>query len=221
MAKILLVEDDSDLAAGLMEFLKNEGHNAERVDNGNEARDRLRLYQYDLALLDWELPGATGIEICREYRAAGGNIPILMMTGRSSVSDKITGLDIGADDYLPKPFEFRELASRLRALLRRQNSVVSMTLKIQDLELNSTDHWVKRAGKTVELTALEFAILEYMMKHADQVISPEMLLNGVWNSESDATVDSVYTLVKNLRKKLNDKQTLIKTVYGIGYKLTS
>lgn len=221
MAKVLVVEDDPDIAARLLEYLTREGHVVEHVDDGAEAKDRLRLYDYDLILLDWQLPGATGIEICQSYRAAGGSKPILMMTGKNTSADKITGLDTGADDYVTKPFDFPELASRMRALLRRQNTTVSMTLKIQDLELNPSERSVKRAGQAVELTPREYAILEFMMKHADQVVSPEMLLNGVWHSESDSTVDSIYTLVKNIRKKIGDKQTIIKTVHGLGYKLQS
>lgn len=221
MAKILLVEDDLDLAERLSDSLKREGHIVEHLADGKEAIERIKFYEYDLFLLDWELPGATGVEICRAYRAGGGSKPVLMLTGKDSVDSKIEGLDTGADDYLTKPFEFRELASRLRALLRRQDQTVSMVLKAQDLELNSQERTVKRAGAHVELTPREFAILEYMMKHADQVVSPEMILNGVYHSESESTIDSIYTLVKNIRKKLSDKQTLIKTVHGVGYRLNS
>lgn len=219
MAKVLVVEDDADLAARILDFLGKEGHVAEHINNGAEASERLRFYEYDLILLDWQLPGATGIDICKAYRANGGNKPILMMTGMDTSANKITGLDTGADDYVTKPFDFPEVASRIRALLRRQNTTVSMTLKAQDLELNSADHTVRRAGNSIDLTPREFAILEFLMKHSDQVVSPEMILNGVWHSESDSTVDSIYTLVKNIRKKIGDKQTLIKTVHGLGYKL--
>lgn len=221
MAKILLVEDDLELAERVADGLKREGHVVEHVSDGAEALSRCKFYEYDLLLLDWELPGATGIEICRGYRAAGGAKPILMLTGRSSTDSKVEGLDTGADDYLSKPFEFRELASRLRALLRRPQAVSSTVLRAQDLELNVQERTVKRNGSHVELTPREFAILEFMMKHADQVVSPEMILNGVYHSESESTIDSIYTLVKNIRKKLADKQTLIKTVHGVGYRLNS
>lgn len=221
MAKILLVEDDPDIAARVSEFLERQGHIAEHVDNGLEAKDRLRIYEYDLIILDWQLPGATGIEICQAYRSGGGHKPVLMMTGKDTTADKMTGLDTGADDYVTKPFDFGELGSRLRALLRRQNSTVSMTLKVQDIELNPADRSVTRSGKSIDLTPREFAILEFLMKHSDQVVSPEMILNGVYHSESDSTIDSIYTLVKNIRKKIGDKQTVIKTVHGIGYKVLS
>lgn len=220
MAKILLVEDDHDLAERIAEFLVREGHVAEHVDNGTEADHRLKYYEYDLVLLDWELPGMTGIDICKAYRANGGSKPVLMLTGKDSLNDKVVGLDIGADDYLTKPFEFRELSSRIKALLRRLQTVVAITLKAQDLELDPARRTVKKAGVSVDLTPREFSILEFMMKHADQVVSPEMILNGVYHSESESTIDSIYTLVKNIRKKLADK-TLIKTVHGIGYKLIS
>jgi DNA-binding response OmpR family regulator len=221
VAKILLVEDDPDIAARVTEFLSREGHIPEHVDNGLEAKDRLRIYDYDLIILDWQLPGATGIEICQTYRSNGGHKPVLMMTGKDTTQDKMTGLDTGADDYVTKPFDFGELGSRIRALLRRQNSTVSMTLKAQDLELNPSERSVTRAGKSIDLTPREFAILEFLMKHNDQVVSPEMILNGVYHSESESTIDSIYTLVKNIRKKIGDKQSVIKTVHGIGYKLLS
>lgn len=221
MAKILLVEDDPDIAAKVSEFLVREGHIAEHVDDGLEAKARLKIYEYDLIILDWQLPGATGIEICKAYRGNGGSKPVLMVTGKDTTTDKMLGLDTGADDYVTKPFDFGELGSRVRALLRRQNSVISMTLKAQDLELNSSARTVARAGKTVELTGREFAILEFLMKHSDQVVSPEMILNGVYHSESESTIDSIYTLVKNIRKKIGDKQSIIKTVHGIGYKVLS
>lgn len=221
MAKILLVEDDLDLSDRIKDFLVKEGHVTEQVADGNDADHRVKYYDYDLIVLDWELPGIHGIEICKSYRAGGGSTPILMLTGKDSMNDKIAGLDTGADDYLTKPFDFRELSSRVKALLRRQDKVVSMVLKAQDLELNPQERTVKRAGASIDLTPREFGILEFMMKHADQVVSPEMILNGVYHSESEATIDSIYTLVKNIRKKLSDKQTLIKTVHGIGYKLLS
>ncbi|MBX9686892.1 MAG: response regulator transcription factor [Candidatus Obscuribacterales bacterium] len=221
MAKVLFVEDDADLAEKITEFLSREGHVPEHVADGNEGLHRVKYFEYDLLILDWELPGVSGVEICKSYRANGGNKPVLILTGRDGINDKIFGLDTGADDYLTKPFDFRELSSRIKALLRRQQTVVSMVLKAQDLELNPQERSVKRAGVSIELTAREFAILEYMMKHADQVVSPEMILNGVYHSESESTIDSIYTLVKNIRKKLSDKQTLIKTVHGVGYRLNS
>lgn len=221
MAKILLVEDDMDLSDRISDFLVKEGHVAEQIGDGTEAEHRIKYYEYDLILLDWELPGVTGIDICKNYRAAGGNTPVLMLTGKDGMNEKIMGLDTGADDYLTKPFDFRELSSRVRALLRRQQKTVSMVLKAQDLELCPADRTVKRAGVSIDLTPREFSILEYMMRHADQVVSPEAILNSVYHSESESTIDSIYTLVKNIRKKLQDKQTLIKTVHGIGYKLLS
>lgn len=221
MAKIFFVEDDSGIAASVIDFLTRDGHVVEHVGDGTEAKDRLRLYEYDLIILDWQLPGASGLEICQTYRAVGGQKPILMMTGKQATADKVAGLDTGADDYLTKPFEFAEFGSRVRALLRRQNTTVSMVLTVQDIELNPSDHSVKRGGKTIDLTPREFAILEFLIKHRDQVVSPEMILNGVWHSESESTIDSIYTLVKNIRKKIGDKQSVIKTVHGIGYKLLS
>lgn len=220
MAKILLVEDDEDLCVTICDRLKAEQHMVEVVHSGREGADRLRLYSYDFVILDWNLPGMTGPEVCRDHRNHGGSTPILMLTGRAEVQDKESGLDAGADDYLTKPFSTRELAARIRAILRRPQVVQDETLEEGNVVINTVKHTVTVAGKSVHLHPKEFAILELLLKHKSQVFSTDVLLDRLWNSESDATVDSVRTTIKRLRQKIDtDGESLIKTVHGVGYKI--
>lgn len=221
MAKILLVEDDLDLCTTICDRLKAEQHLIEVVHDGKEGADRLRLYSYDFVILDWNLPGMIGPEICREYRHRGGSTPVLMLTGRGEVQDKETGLDAGADDYLTKPFSTRELAARIRAILRRPAAVLDDCLTEGNVTLNTVKHTVQVAGEPVHLHPKEFAILELLLKNRTQVFSADALLDRLWKSESDATVDSVRTTIKRLRQKIDreGQSSLIKTVHGIGYKV--
>lgn len=220
MAKILLVEDDDTLSEQVDSWLTHEQHVVEVVTEGKEALDRLRLYTYDLVILDWGLPDITGINVLQEYRRSKGSSPVLMLTGRGEVEEKMTGLDTGADDYLTKPFHFKELSARVRALLRRPTEVKGLNIKVGNLELDTVTHKVTIDGAEIKLLPKEFAVLQLLLSHPDQVFSPEMLLERVWSSESDATVDSVYTYIKTLRKKTAACNTtnLIKTVTGVGYK---
>lgn len=220
MAKILLVEDDEDLCLTICDRLRAEQHVIEVVHDGKEGADRLRFYSYDFVILDWNLPGKIGPEICREFRSAGGSTPILMLTGRTEVQEKETGLDAGADDYLTKPFSTRELAARIRAILRRPQMVLDDTLQEGTVALNTVKHTVTVNGANVHLHPKEFAILELLMKHKNQVFSAESLLDRLWKSESEATIDSVRTTIKRLRQKVDQgESSLIKTVHGIGYKI--
>lgn len=221
MAKILLVEDDVDLCTTICDRLKAEQHVLEVVHDGKEGADRLRLYSYDFVILDWNLPGKIGPEICREYRGHGGSAPVLMLTGRGEVHDKETGLDAGADDYLTKPFSTRELAARIRAILRRPQAVIDDCLSEGDVVLNTVKHTVSVHGQFVHLHPKEFAILELLLKSKDQVFSADALLDRLWKSESDATVDSVRTTIKRLRQKIDreGQPSLVKTVHGVGYKI--
>ncbi len=221
MAKILLVEDDEDLCTTICDRLKAEQHIIEVVHDGNEGSDRLRLYAYDFVILDWNLPGKIGPEICREYRNHGGSTPVLMLTGKGEVHDKETGLDAGADDYLTKPFSTRELAARIRAILRRPAVVIDECLQEGKVVLNTVKHTVAVNGTSIHLHPKEFAILELLLKHKNQVFSTDSLLDRLWKSESEATVDSVRTTIKRLRQKVDieGESSLIKTVHGVGYKI--
>jgi DNA-binding response OmpR family regulator len=221
MAKILLIEDDEILIEQIIAWLKHEQHVVDVVADGKEGLDRLRLYQYDIAVLDWGLPHLAGIEVLKQYRSSGGTIPILMLTGQDKISDKETGLDSGADDYLTKPFNLKELSARLRALLRRLSSLAANVLKHRDIELDRSSRRVTVCGADVKLLPKEYGLLELFMQNIGHVFSPETLLERAWSSESEATVGTVYTNIKTLRKKLapDDPSRYIKNQPGAGYKL--
>jgi DNA-binding response OmpR family regulator len=221
MAKVLFVEDDSDLAGRVEKWLVHEQHTVELVFDGKEAADRMRLYKYDVVVLDWGLPSMSGLEICKEYRAAGGTTPVLMLTGKDQIADKEEGLDSGADDYLTKPFHLKELSARLRALLRRPQATVATILKLGSIELDPKNHRVTNNGEVLDLLPKEFALLEFFMKYPNEVFSPEALMDRVWSSESDSSPNTVYTYIKTLRKKISPDApvSIIKTVHGKGYKV--
>ena len=221
MAKILIVEDDPCVAEAIMDSLEDSPHTLEWVPDGREGLERLKIYQYDLAVLDWSLPLLTGPEICRSFRIAGGKIPILMLTGHSAEEAKVEGLDAGADDYLTKPFSMKELQARVRALLRRPAQTLGTQLVVGDLLADPATCKVTRAGKQIDLLPKEMAVLEYLMRHQGQTFSVVDLLNGVWSSESDSSQDAVRKCIERLRKKLeiNGKESPIKTVKGLGYRV--
>lgn len=222
MPKILVVEDDKDLLDQLDQFLSHERYEVETVTDGQEAADRLKLYQYDVVVLDWNLPSRSGIDVCKEYRDRSGVAKVLMLTGKGDISEKEAGLDAGADDYLTKPFHLLELGARVRALLRRPSKILSSKLTAGVLELDPQTHTATTNGTPLDLLPKEFSMLEFFMKNPNEVFSQEALLDRIWNSESDSSVSTVYTHVKTLRKKLAAAgcDDLIKTVHGLGYKLT-
>jgi DNA-binding response OmpR family regulator len=223
MAKILFVEDDAHLAEMVLEWLKFEHHSVEWVKDGASGSDQLRFGGYDVAILDWNVPSLSGLEICKEHRARGGTTPIIMLTAMSTVNDKETGLDSGADDYLTKPFSVKELAARIRALLRRPSSAPSNVPKAQKLTLDPTKHKVTKDGAELHLLPKEFSLLEFFMRHPDEVFSSDALLQRVWHSESEATSEAVRTCLKRLRKKIdeseNEAESMIQTIPRIGYRL--
>lgn len=223
MAKILLVEDDPKLAEDLIAWLKTENNTVEHADNGQFALDLLKSYHFDLMILDWDIPEVSGIEVCRSLRQHNNHIPILMLTGKGELSDKETGLDSGCDDYLAKPFNVRELGARLRALLRRPVNFTGVQLRVGNITLEPGTHRVTKDGIDVSLSKLEYALLEFLMRHPDQVFSPEALLNSVWSSESGASIDTVRTYIKTLRKKLANSAgaSIIHTIFGVGYKVVN
>jgi len=223
MPKILLVEDEPDFSILIGEWLRAEHHVVELVENGEEATDRLKFYKYDVVILDWMLPGISGLEVCKRYRATGGTTPILLLTAKKHVDEKEQGLDAGADDYLTKPFEMKELSARIRALLRRPSVMTGSILQVGNLSLEPTTFKVTRNGEEVSLLPKEFALLEFMMRHPNQVFSAEALLDRVWSSDSDASPETIRTYIKRLRKKidLQGQQSILSTVHGVGYKLES
>lgn len=219
MAKILIVEDDGELASMLEDWLEGQGHIVDVVADGDQGLDRMEHYSYELIILDWDLPRIDGITVLREYRRRGGDTPILMLTGKDHIDSKEKGLDSGADDYLTKPFQTRELAARMRALLRRSRDVRSNVLRAQALELDFAARQVTKNGQVLTLAPQEYALLEFFMRHPHQTFSNEALLNRVWSSESDASTDTVRMHVMRLRQKIDDKgrESLIKTVHRVGY----
>jgi DNA-binding response OmpR family regulator len=223
VAKILLVEDDASLAKLVRNWLSIEHHVVETVDDGNEGLLRLKVSAYDLIILDWNLPGKSGVDIIKEFRATGGQTPVMMLTGKDKISDKEEGFDAGADDYLTKPFHGKELTARTKALLRRPGHIAGDVLRVGELVLERNNFSVTFHGVEVKLVPKEFALLEFLMRYPNNVFSAEALLERVWISESEATVEAVTTCIKRLRKKLEagDSPCPITTVHGVGYKLTS
>jgi DNA-binding response OmpR family regulator len=221
MAKILVIEDDKELAKMVADWLQNEMHIVDVVHDGKEGLDLLRFYSFDLAILDWELPSMSGPEVLSAFRSKGGNVPIIMLTGKAELNDKVAGFDAGADDYLTKPFHPRELSVRLRALLMRPAQRIKEVMTAGDLELDPATHVVRKAGAQLHLMPREFALLELFMRCPDEPLSADAILNRIWSSESDVSTDLVKVYVAKLRRKIDDKdgESKILTVHGVGYKL--
>ncbi len=224
MPTILLVEDDSDLATTVKDHLASERYTVEHAADGLTAQEMLTITSFDLIILDWSLPGKSGIEICSEFRAKGGKTPIIMLTGKRQIEEKEEGLDTGADDYLTKPFSLRELSARVRALLRRPEQVVGSVITVGDLTMDMTEHSVSRNGEHIHLQKQDFALLEFLMRHPNQVFTSEALINRVWGVESEATAESVRSAIKRLRQKLDNSgsgDSLIENIPRVGYRLNS
>jgi DNA-binding response OmpR family regulator len=223
MAKILLVEDDRDLSGMIVDWLKFEHHIVEAVYDGEGAVNMLKSYQFDAIILDWQLPKIEGVEVLRNFRTSGGQTPVLMLTGKGAIANKEMGLDAGADDYLTKPFHMKELSARLRALLRRPGGVTGNVLTARDICLESGTFRVTKGGADIQLLPKEFALLEFLMRHPNQVFSADALLDRVWKSESNVSPETVRTCLKRLRRKIDteEQDSLIQTLHGVGYKLTS
>lgn len=218
MAKIFLVEDDQDLANTVRTFLLFEHHSVEHVTDGEEAMTQLKSFEYDLLILDWELPRLHGIDILRRFRSHGGKTPVLMLTGRDTINEKEQGLDSGADDYLTKPFHMKELGARVRALLRRPaQASATNVLTAGQLSVDTSKYRVTVNDEVVNLVPREFQLLEFFMRHQNQVFSAEALLNRVWPSDSEATSEALRTALKRLRKKIDPDGKVLRTVHGVGY----
>jgi DNA-binding response OmpR family regulator len=220
MARILLVEDEVGLSGAVCEWLSEESHVVDVISNGAEAAKRLASENYDLLLLDWMLPGISGIEVCKTYRSSGGSAPIIMLTAKHSMDCKESGFESGADDYLTKPFQLRELSIRIRALLRRSALNQPELYQIGDITLNTNARTVTKAGVEIHLLPKEFALLEQLMKNAGTVLSVEYLLDAVWGEGTEIVSDTVRSNIKTLRRKIDraGQPSLILTVHGIGYK---
>lgn len=222
--KILIIEDDAQIARFVELELEHEGYQVKKFDNGYDGINALKEDDYDLLLLDLMLPGLDGIEVCNKVREFS-NLPIIMLTAKSELEDKVKGLDTGADDYLTKPFEIEELLARIRALLRRDKGDVEAanTLKIADIEVNLDAHQVKRAGQKIELTKKEYDLLVYLIKNEGIVVSRDKLLNNVWGYNYTGETNIVDVYIRYLRSKIDEpfEEKLIQTVRGVGYVMRS
>lgn len=223
MPNILLVEDDESLSIEIKRAIEHAGHQVVSAFGIAAARRSLKNMTFDLIILDWGLPDGSGVELCTELRQAGENASILMLTGKSLPSEKVEGLDSGADDYLTKPFHLKELVLRVRSLVSRsQRPLQKELMEARGIALDEGKRMVTRDGAQLDLTSKEFALLEFFMRNKDRVFSLDDLLNHVWVAEEDAAPDTVRTHIKNLRKKLDkpDEESLIQNVHGFGYKFS-
>jgi len=220
--RILLVEDESRVAGFIARGLREQAYAVDLARDGDAALYQAAVNQYDLVILDVLLPGKDGHTVCRELRSAGFRTPILMLTALDAVDDRVAGLDSGADDYLTKPFDFKELLARLRALLRRPTSLRPQVARVADLTLNTASHAVSRAGKPVSLTAKEYALLEFLVLNQGRVVGREQIAEHVWDETFDPLSNVIDVYVKRLRNKLDSGQgvRLIHTRRGEGYILT-
>jgi two-component system, OmpR family, copper resistance phosphate regulon response regulator CusR len=219
--RILIVEDERKLAGVLRRGLEEQGYAVDTAYDGEEGLVLAETEPYDLIVLDLMLPTLDGLAVCRQLRAHRRTMPVLMLTARDTVDDRVVGLDSGADDYLVKPFAFRELLARVRALLRRDSPSKDAVLRIADLEVNTASHEVRRAGKPVELTSKEYAVLEYFARNPNRVLTRTQIAEHVWNYDFVAESNVVDVYVRTLRRKLHDDRDprLLRTVRGTGYQL--
>ena len=221
--KILLVDDEAELTEPLSQVLSREGYKIDVADNGAEGIQLALQNNYDLLILDWMLPHKSGLEICQELRKHSRQTPVLFLTAKDTIDDRVAGLDAGADDYLVKPFELRELLARVRALLRRPitlDTPVTNKLKVGDLELDIENQIVYRHGKVIDLSEKEVKLLEYFMQRPDRLLTREEIYSHLWQNEEKPSSNVLAALVRLLRRKIECKnqKTLIHTVYGKGYR---
>jgi two-component system, OmpR family, response regulator len=220
MAKILIVEDDRKLRDMVNDLMTMERYETEVTDNGRDALHLMRTFPYDLIVLDWQLPHLSGIEICREFRSAGYHTPILLLTGKRDPEEKEQGLDAGADDYVTKPFNARELCARVRALLRRPPTTVDPILHYENLMLDPQKYLVTKAGQPIHLPPREFRVLEFFMRHPGQMFSADALMDRIWKADDSVTKEGLRVCIGRLRSKIDDAgaPSMINAVYGAGYK---
>lgn len=221
--KILLIEDEIGIANFISEGLKLDKYVVDTAYQGYDGMDLALTNEYDLIVLDLMLPDIDGLEICKELRRSQLNIPILMLTAKNTIEDKISGLDSGADDYLTKPFDLDELLARVRALLRRgQKNVTGNVITIGNLVLDTKTHEVRRGNRKIELTNKEFKLLEFLMRRPNEVTSRNDILEHVWDTDVDPFSNTVEVHIRYLRQKIDGKfaKKMIKTIRGSGYKIT-
>ncbi|MCY7284259.1 MAG: response regulator transcription factor [Cyanobacteria bacterium CAN_BIN43] len=220
--RVLLVEDDPKQLMPLQMALSQAGHSVDGVKDGETAQWLLSEKEYDLLILDWMLPHVSGVNLCRQYRAAGKTAPVLMITARDTTPEKVTGLDAGADDYLVKPIDLVEFMAQVRALRRRSPLWQGDTLSLEDLNLHLDTLAVERQGKTVSLSSREFRLLEYFMRHPRQVLTRYQIEQAVWEWGTEPESNAITVLIRKLRQRLQTVEAAdwIESIYGMGYRLT-
>ncbi|MFA6301279.1 MAG: response regulator transcription factor [Candidatus Paceibacterota bacterium] len=221
--KILIVEDNTKLADNIKQGLMQEGYAVDVIEEGTAAERRILINrdEYDLVILDRMLPGKDGVSVCMTWRESGVTIPVLMLTALTTTEDKVIGLDAGADDYLAKPFAFKELLARIHALLRRPKQTFPDILIHKDININTTSREVTLKGKPISLTLKEFMVLEYLMRNIGKVVTRDELYSHAWDFADSSFSNTVDVHIKNLRKKIHDNAKIIKTIRGVGYKMES
>ncbi|MDX1410529.1 MAG: response regulator transcription factor [Nitrospirales bacterium] len=219
--RILLVEDDSGVAGFIVKGLTEERYAVDLATDGEEGILMAKNISYDLIILDVMLPKLDGMSICRRLRSQGKSVPIILLTAKDAIEDRVAGLDLGADDYLTKPFAFPELLARIRSLLRRGNGQTPLRLKVGDLEMDPVTHRVWRAGREQALTNKEYAILEYLMRNENRVLTRSAIIDHVWDIQYDNLTNIVDVHIRSLRGKIDRdfSMPLIHTVRGVGYVL--
>ena len=219
--RILLAEDDAPVARFVRKGLEAEHYAVDVASDGEEAQFMIDEFDFDLAILDLNLPRVDGLEVLKHARARKASLPILILTARSGIEARVKGLDLGADDYLGKPFSFIELAARVRALLRRNQQPAEVMLRVADLEINRVERRITRAGRNIELTPREFTFLEYLMRNAGRCVTRAMIIEHVWNFSFDTMTNVVDVYINYLRKKIDHgfEPKLIHTIRGAGYQL--
>jgi DNA-binding response OmpR family regulator len=218
---ILLVEDEIKLARFIELELESEGYRVTVAHDGMSGLSLVRESEPDLAILDWMMPGLTGVELCRRLRSTGIKIPVILLTAKDEVGDRVTGLDAGADDYLVKPFSIEELLARIRAHLRRTQETDTDLLQFEDLSLNRRTREVHRGQRSIDLTAKEFDLLQYLMSHPRQVFTREQILENIWGYDflGDSNIIEVYVRYLRLKLEQDSEKRLIHTARGVGYSL--
>jgi heavy metal response regulator len=221
--RVLVVEDERRIADFICKGLFEQGYAVDIAYDGDEALHWADVAEFDVIVLDVMLPVRDGIEVCRTLREKGQRTPILMLTARDAIEDRVRGLDSGADDYLVKPFAFAELMARLRALTRREPAAKGTVLHVADLVLDTTTREVSREGEHIELTTKEYALLEYLMRHPNQVLTRTMIAEHVWNYDFDNATNVIDVHIRNVRRKIDDPfpTKLIHTVRGAGYRISA
>lgn len=221
--KILVIEDEHRIAQSIKKGLEQERHVVDVAYTGTEGYDFATDEEYEVIVLDRMLPEMDGLALCKKLREENIHTPVLMLTARSQVEDKVSGLDAGADDYLTKPFSFEELLARIRALTRRPAKSLSMSLSVSDLTLHPATFEVYRDKTQINLSSKEFALLEYLLRHANKIVTKQQIINHVWDYDSNILPNTVEVYIKNLRNKIDtpfsNKKALLNTVRGFGYKI--